>query len=466
VGASPTTAPGVGFHIDPETNEWTGANIRAEKPGYDPVERTISWDDGQNEYRVDLEAKRKTVRIVTDPPMATVEIDGKEYAERDESGAVVAQLTFPPVNEAGDLQTYVLGASKKTEKDEWYPATMPIAWDEGKPEYQITLKKILTQPVEMTSVRIQRTEGTWRPVPVTQTTIAMKSTSEGPLGNPASRLTASDPGTQIDALAMSPDGSHIVFNVLRGSDPGDFRSQIMTIRTDRSGGQDIFTDGRTLDITPSYTPDGTRIVFASNRATPKLSIWEMSAAGAPGVTQLTSGESTADLWPVVDSDPRPRLFYQAHADSRSEPRLFMTPLGNVARTDLSVTGTQPRVSPKGDAIVFTDVNAKTGKRDLYLVPDRGGQAENLTNTPDIDEFDAVWSWDGSRIAFAADRGLDEEKRRNYDIWTMDVRNPSQPTQITVNGSWDDRPVWSPSGETIYFRSNRGGEWGIWKIMAR
>jgi hypothetical protein len=24
-------------------------------------------------------------------------------------------------------------------------------------------------------------------------------------------------------------------------------------------------------------------------------------------------------------------------------------------------------------------------------------------------------------------------------------------------------VWDPGGNAIYFRSNRGGEWGIWKV---
>ena len=41
--------------------------------------------------------------------------------------------------------------------------------------------------------------------------------------------------------------------------------------------------------------------------------------------------------------------------------------------------------------------------------------------------------------------------------------PERPVQVTTNGSHDDCPAWDPSGQTIYFRSNRGGEWAIWKI---
>jgi hypothetical protein len=35
--------------------------------------------------------------------------------------------------------------------------------------------------------------------------------------------------------------------------------------------------------------------------------------------------------------------------------------------------------------------------------------------------------------------------------------------VTRNESWDDGPAWDATGRTLFFRSNRGGQWGIWKI---
>ena len=78
----------------------------------------------------------------------------------------------------------------------------------------------------------------------------------------------------------------------------------------------------------------TQIVFSSNRGGRRLSVWEMSAVGDPGMTQLTSGDES-DLWPMVDSDPKPRLFYEALVDTRSDPRLYMTQLGANTRTELT-----------------------------------------------------------------------------------------------------------------------------------
>ena len=97
--------------------------------------------------------------------------------------------------------------------------------------------------------------------------------------------------------------------------------------------------------------------------------------------------------------------------------------------------------------------------------DKGGSAESLTR--EADNIDPAFNATGTMIAFASDRAKDaEDGRPNYDIWTLDLANPGQLKQITKNGSVDDRPVFDPSGDNLYFRSNRGGAWGIWKISAK
>jgi Tol biopolymer transport system component len=302
--------------------------------------------------------------------------------------------------------------------------------------------------------------------PEISTVIAMKDVTEGAKKEPPLQITKLQRGTQIDTIAASPDGTRLLFTVIFGTTRQTFRSQMIAVHTDGSGGADYLSDGKSLEITPSYTPDGEQVIFSSNRAGKRLSVWAMSASGAPGITQLTSG-NTNDLWPTIDSDPKKRLFYQAMVDTRPDPRIYMTQLGTTTLTDMTqMSGAQPRVSPKADAVVFTAVNDKTGKRDIYMMPDRGGVPRNLTNTPDIDEFDPAWNKDATRLAFVSDAGVDEDRRQNLDIWVMDVSRPERPVQITTNGSYDDHPAWDPTGNSIYFRSNRGGEWAIWKISSR
>jgi Tol biopolymer transport system component len=261
----------------------------------------------------------------------------------------------------------------------------------------------------------------------------------------------------------------LLYTVLTGKDRASFRSRMTMVRTDGTGGVDSLSDGRSLDLTPSFSPDGSQIAFASDRFGKRLSICTMSASGAPGTRQLTAGDNNV-LWPSIDSEPQPRLFYQAMVDSYAFPRLWESEIGRTIRSDLTQSGgVQPRISPRDDSLVFVGVNEKTNKREIYRVSDKGGVPENLTNTPDDDEYDPAWSRDGSKIAFVAERSGDSVGSAdvgNADIWVLDLKSMDKPMQITSNASIDDHPVWDPSGNFIYFRSNRGGGWGIWKIALR
>ncbi|HEY7086524.1 MAG TPA: hypothetical protein VH518_00465 [Tepidisphaeraceae bacterium] len=470
IGTSPIKDLPTEFPVDLETNDFKPRKLRAEKPGYDPIEIPISWDGGKTDYRIDLQPKTKTVHIVTDPPGAVVKIDGSPVTP-DSSGTPVKVLQFQPIDDAGTLKTYTATITKKTADSEWEPQTLAIGWENGRSEYKVSLKEILTRPVKLLAANMVRTDEGWEVQPQWTDTIAMKDVTE-PAGRPSpQQLTRLAKGTQVGSIAVAPDGSHILFTVLvTGSDrPSDFRSQMLAIRTDGSGGADIVSDGKSLDLMPSYTPDGEHILFSSNRSGKRMNIWSMSAFGAPGVTRLTTGDSTHDLWPSVDSDPKARLFYQAMVDTRPDPRVYMTQLGTVFQTDLTtIAGTQPRVSPKNDAILFSSVNEKTGKRDIYRMSDRGGVAENLTNTPDADEFDASWSKDGSKIVFTSDRGAadDDLNRHHYDVWMLDLSKPQDPVRVTANGSLDDCPVFDTNGNDIFFRSNRGGQWQVWRVSIK
>lgn len=464
IGRTPVSVTDRPFPADLVTNEFVKRTIRVAKPGYDAVSREISWDDGKSDYHFDLEPRSKSVRIVSDPPGAKITLEGQQLPT-DAGGTAAIDLRFLPVNDTGELRSFSGVATKAREgSDEWEPTNFTIAWDEGKTTYHIALKEILTRDVPLLTA-VWTHNGAWEVSPRVLSTIGMKNITDGDGRPKATLLTRLAKGTSIDTLVVSPDGQRLLFTSLSGKDRSDFRSQMYVVRTDGEAGADLFSDGKSLDLTPAYSPAGDQIVFASNRAGARMSIWQMSADGSRGIEQRTTGD-TNDLWPMIDSDPRPRLYYQSMIDNRTEPRLFATTLGNMFRTDLQLTGMQPRVNPKNDAIVFTSIDDKTGKRDIFRVAVGGGTPQNMTNTPDIDEFDAAWSPDGNRIAFSSDRGVDADQRHNLDVWIMDVNRPEQMTQVTTNGSQDDSPAWDPTGASIYFRSNRGGDWGIWKIAVK
>jgi hypothetical protein len=139
------TDPQRPFEYDTSTDSWAERTIKVAKPGYDPVERKISWDNGQSDYVIDLLPKTKAVRIVTDPPGGDISIDGVPAKSTPEG--LAASLVFKPVDEAGKLPTYTVRATKKTADAEWYPAEAKLAWDNGQSAYMIKLREVLSQNV-------------------------------------------------------------------------------------------------------------------------------------------------------------------------------------------------------------------------------------------------------------------------------------------------------------------------------
>lgn len=464
VGKSPVLDRQRPFDFDVTSGKWVDKTIRVIKPGYDPIERVISWDNGQTDYQINLIPKQKTVQLLIDPPDASVTIEGAKV--RATPTGATADLVFTPVDDKGTLKTYQVTITKKTPEIEYYPTELTIGWDDGRTDYPVKLREVLSQPTEATTLDLIRQDGEWKLQAQKIRTISMKFVHE-PEGDQPQQIVKLNPGQTIGSLSVSPDGKHIVYSVIEINSQGEPTSLMFRTRTDGQGGATALSDGRSIDLTPAYTAGGDRIVYSSNAAGRKLSIWSIDANGVGGPVRYTTGE-TNDLWPSVDAEPKPRLFYQAHVDTRSDPRLYMTQIGTSLQTDLArLGGLMPRVSPKGDSVLYVLPNERTGKRDIYRVGDKGGASEALT-TGGSDNTDPTWDFSATRIAFASDRGQEsEDGRHNFDIWVLELGSGATPRQVTRNGSVDDMPAFDPlTGDAIYFRSNRGGVWGIWKISLR
>jgi Tol biopolymer transport system component len=132
---------------------------------------------------------------------------------------------------------------------------------------------------------------------------------------------------------------------------------------------------------------------------------------------------------------------------------------------LVTDGETPQISPSGDKVVFTKLwtaaGGATAVHQLWLMNINGGDATQLTQNRDYEVIDPKWSPDGKWIVFASDEMKDPRGARNFDIWlaTSDGRRK---IQLTSDGSHDSSPSFDRTGKFVYFRSNRGGFWNVWR----
>ncbi|MCG3138593.1 MAG: Protein TolB [Phycisphaerae bacterium] len=182
------------------------------------------------------------------------------------------------------------------------------------------------------------------------------------------------------------------------------------------------TNSRGYDAEAAYSPDGTQIVFASNRSTYEdtisdkdkeiiakdpsymMDLYIMNADGT-NVRRLTR-ERGYDGGPFFSPDGR-RICWRHFADdgATAEIRTANTDGSDLCQlTSLGVMSWAPYYHPSGEYLIFTTNKHGFDNFELYLV-DVAGEHEpvRVTYTPRFDGL-PIFSWDGKTLTWTSSRG--------------------------------------------------------------
>ena len=216
-----------------------------------------------------------------------------------------------------------------------------------------------------------------------------KGSVVGEVGEPAS----------IDGIRLSPDGTRLAIQI------SDARSKNVDLWIAELSRNVLtrFTFEPGLEISPVWSPDGTRIAYSSNNNGRSLDVFVKAASGAGEPKALVKSEMT-----------------KYPSDWSSDGRY------------LALTA----VDPHG-----------TTKSDIWIAPVEGGGAPSSFLATPFNERSAVFSPDGRWLAYQSDAsGTDQ-------VYLTPFPGPGGKWQISQNGG--RRAVWRRDGRALDFEGPDG-----------
>jgi len=258
-----------------------------------------------------------------------------------------------------------------------------------------------------------------------------------------------EPPLCSDFILMDADGTHVM-PIPGGDDPAwsPDGNQLLVVRSNScfncsTATGDIFVSAVTSDtsvnltnhpaddLTPAWSPDGSRIAFASDRDGP-LDLYIMNADGS-NVVRVGTGVGMA--WKPTWSPDSTRLAFTCIVD--------------------------PVPSPWWSA---------TGDFDICVIDANGSRFARLTSEPGHD-YSPAWSPDGARILFATERfgGFISTIWGDLPVSELAVMNTDGSGVTRLNpGTYAYDPRWSSDGARIAYvtldpNTDRG--WSPWNIVS-
>jgi TolB protein len=221
----------------------------------------------------------------------------------------------------------------------------------------------------------------------------------------------------------SPDGRSLALTSYRTGYPDLFRTFPFEQRPDQ-----VLANFQGINSSPAWSPDGRSVAMTlSKDGNPEVYVLTVSA----GTYRRLTRHAGIDTEPTWAPNGRSIAFI---SDRTGTPHVYVMDAEGAGVRQLTSGGyhTQPRWSPKGDAIAYT---SRSGTHDIWLINADGSNPRRLTAGPG-DNQGASWAPNGRHLAFQSNR------LGSWQIFAMLIDGTEQ-TAITRGPAEHTSPSWSP-----------------------
>jgi Tol biopolymer transport system component len=207
------------------------------------------------------------------------------------------------------------------------------------------------------------------------------------------------------------------------------------------------------EVSPRIAPDGGFVVYC---AAPDGN-WDIyrRRVGGERLRNLTAGSMDNDVQPAISADGQSIAF----RSERHGGGIFVMGATGESVRRLTDFGFHPSWSPDGARIAFSTVHEEIHGRpfnsEIWLVEVATGALQKAVGA---DAIQPAWSPDGRLLVYSsAVSGQD-----GRSVWIAPVSG-GDPIRITEGSHTDWSPTWGPAGRHLYFSSDRGGAFDIWRM---
>lgn len=267
------------------------------------------------------------------------------------------------------------------------------------------------------------------------------------------KITLADNGRDVQRITFdqrsvfgfdwTADGAEILYSSNRNGLFRLWRTSLVNNRTTAETGISAWDPGR-----PSIARKGNRMAYVDWFL--EINIWQTTIGDSSTTSQPLIASTRSDVLPTFSPDGR-KIAFSSDRSGSSEIWVADSIGGNPLRlTELGQAATKsPAWSPDGTRLAFESV--AEGYSRVYVVDAEGGTPRPILR----DSSDAIspsWSIDGEWIYFGSNRSGE------WQIWKARVSGDDL-QQVTYSSGYVAREA--PDGRTLYFtRYDRDGIWAL------